>query len=405
MSKFDELVDIFESDDLCLTTEADKPTILVIDDDSSIRRGLSRSLNHQYNVKTAGNGQDGIDTLDCAFHCIILDVKMGNMNGFEAYPKLKAKCPDVPIIFFTAFQSEHDLQDVINKYKPEGYVEKGKDITFLENLLKNAVSKYKLYRENENYKRNLEIMVEERTKELKIALDELKSAHADLGKEKIKVENAQKILSRFLARQLVEKILHGEFENISGHQRRKLTIFFSDIKDFTKTTDAMEPEDLANLINEYCSHMIKIVYKYEGTLAQIAGDGLYVFFGAPEYRSDKEHALRCVEMAIEMQKQMRVLKEKWYNEGIDLPFEIRCGINTGMATVGGFGSEDRKEYAAIGMPVNIAARLEMSCPPGAILLSHSTWAYVKNKIECEEFGKIEIKGFHKKIRTYTVKYQ
>jgi len=166
MSEFDELLKKFEEPATKPQVEPKKPTILVIDDDDSIRRGLTRTLSSKYVIKTAKNGLEGINKLDCAFHCIILDVKMKNMNGFDTYPRLKEKCPGVPIIFFTAFQSEHDLQSVINKYKPEGYVEKGRDLSFLEHLIRNAVEKYKLYLENEEYKKDLEKKVEERTKKL-----------------------------------------------------------------------------------------------------------------------------------------------------------------------------------------------------------------------------------------------
>ena len=88
--------------------------------------------------------------------------------------------------------------------------------------------------------------------------------------------------------------------------------------------------------------------------------------------------------------------------GIDELLQIRCGINTGMATVGGYGSSDRKDYTAMGMRTDIAARLEQACEPGGILISHTTWALIKNKIPCTENKQIQIKGYKKPIRTYSV---
>jgi len=161
MSEFDDLLQEFDAPEKEDAPKESKPTILVIDDDESMRRGVSRALAHKYDVTTAETGQEGIGLFSRAFHCVILDVKMSDMSGFDTYPRLKAKCPEVPIVFFTAFQSEHDLQEVINKYKPEGYVQKGKDISFLENLIENAVVKYRLILENEEYKRDLEKKVEE----------------------------------------------------------------------------------------------------------------------------------------------------------------------------------------------------------------------------------------------------
>ena len=159
---------------------------------------------------------------------------------------------------------------------------------------------------------------------------------------------------------------------------------------------------MASLLNEYLSEMDLIINSYNGTLAQVTGDSLLVFFGAPEQTNDKDHACRCLLMAIEMQERMKVLQTKWFEKGLDESFMIRCGINTGMATVGNFGSSGRKLYTAHGMQVNIAARLEQACDPGSILISHSTRALVNDKIQCTEQGQISIKGYHKPVRIYSI---
>lgn len=216
------------------------------------------------------------------------------------------------------------------------------------------------------------------------------------------LEDAQVTLSRYIAPQLAKKIREGAAGEVLGHQRRKLTLFFSDIKDFSVTTDLMEPEDLARLLNEYIDEMVRIATKQNGTVAQISGDGLFIFFGAPEFADDKKHALRAVQMAVEMQRRMRELQRQWYASGIEHPFRIRCGINTGMATVGGFGSAGRREYMAIGMQTNLASRLEAACEPGQILLGHATWALVKEEFPCKEMGPLEVKGFHQPVQTWQV---
>jgi class 3 adenylate cyclase len=106
-------------------------------------------------------------------------------------------------------------------------------------------------------------------------------------------------------------------------------------------------------------------------------------------------------MAIDMQLKIKELNNKWYKLGIG-ELKIRCGINTGMATVGGYGSSERKEYTAMGMQVNIAARIESVCPPGKIMLNHTTWVLVKDEIPCFDKGLIEIKGYHRPIKVYEV---
>jgi len=233
-------------------------------------------------------------------------------------------------------------------------------------------------------------------------ITERKKAETALREEQVKVEKAYRLLSKYVAPQLVDTISDGKIDQIWKHNRKKLTLFFSDIKDFTSITDTLEPEDMANVLNEYLTEMNTIINKYKGTLAQVIGDGLYVIFGAPKSSSDRDHALRCVKMAIDMQRKMNELNKGWFKKGIDEVLQIRCGINTGMATVGGYGSSERKEYTAMGMQTNIAARLEQTCEPGSILISHTTWALVNDEISCSEQGKITVKGLQRPIRAYSV---
>ena len=224
----------------------------------------------------------------------------------------------------------------------------------------------------------------------------------DLQEQKRKVVKAHIFLTRYVPPQLAKKILAGDLAPVRDHHRRKLVMLFSDIKDFTRTTDAMEPEDMAELLNEYFCCMNEIIQKYEGTLANITGDALFVFFGAPDSTDDRDHALRCVRMAMEMQQKMQALQKKWFSEGIEYPLQIRCGINTGMATVGSFGSGQRSEYSAMGMQVNLASRLETACQPGGILISHSTWALINDQVGCRSKKTIAAKGFSRPVRAYEV---
>lgn len=217
-----------------------------------------------------------------------------------------------------------------------------------------------------------------------------------------KLQSTQKQISKYIDPNVVEKIFEGEFTAELSHCRKKLTMFFSDIKDFTQFTDSSDPEDVAKLLNEYLGEMAQIVRTWGGTIPQFTGDSIYAIFGAPDSQGDQGDALSCVRMATEMQERMKTLREKWWNQGIQLPFEIRCGIHTGMANVGNYGSEGFMEYSAIGLNTNLASRLEQVCEPGEIYLSHATWALVKEEIPCEEVGTIDIKGFHYTIQTYRV---
>ncbi|BBO75719.1 guanylate cyclase [Desulfosarcina widdelii] len=238
--------------------------------------------------------------------------------------------------------------------------------------------------------------------DLKLREEELTTKSNALKETNTRLKNAQEQISKYIDPHLTEKIFKGEFKAELTHQRKKLTLFFSDIKDFTQFTDSSDPEDVAILLNEYLGEMAKIVRKWGGTIPQFTGDSVYAIFGAPDSKGLREDALACLRMALEMQEKMKSLREKWWNQGVQFPFQIRCGIHTGMANVGNYGSEGFMEYSAIGLNTNLASRLEQACQPGEIFISHASWALVKDDIPCEEVGTIEVKGFHYPIQTYRV---
>ncbi|MFC1876612.1 adenylate/guanylate cyclase domain-containing protein [Thermodesulfobacteriota bacterium] len=238
--------------------------------------------------------------------------------------------------------------------------------------------------------------------DLKQREEELTTKSNALEETNKRLKKAQEQISKYIDPNVTEKIFKGEFSAELSHKRTKLTMFFSDIKDFTQFTDASDPEDVARLLNEYLGEMAQIVRKWRGTIPQFTGDSIYAIFGAPDSKGEREDALACLHMALEMQMKMKTLREKWWNQGIQFPFEIRCGIHTGMADVGNYGSEGFMEYSAIGLNTNLASRLEQACQPGEIYLSHASWAVVNDEIPCEEVGTIEVKGFHYPIQTYRV---
>jgi adenylate cyclase len=124
-----------------------------------------------------------------------------------------------------------------------------------------------------------------------------------------------------------------------------------------------------------------------------------VFFGDPEPQPD--HALRCVRAAIDMQKKVRDLKEKWEREG-RIPIRIRIGINTGVVVVGNMGSARRLSYTVLGAAVNLAQRLESNAPVDGILISERTYELVKDQVPTLSPGSIKVKGIDEPVTVYEV---
>lgn len=231
---------------------------------------------------------------------------------------------------------------------------------------------------------------------------ELAIANKELATSQERLTRATDLIRRYVATQVADQILAGDQDPLGIRERRKLTIFFSDIKGFTEASDQMDSEDLSRILNEYLSEMSSIAAEHGGTIDKFVGDAIMIFFGAPAYMPDRDQAVNAVRMASAMVKRMEFLREKWFNEGMQFPFETRIGINTGIANVGNFGSRERLDYTAIGKQVNLAARLESACEPGRILISHPTWALIKEEIGTTPKGEISVKGIHHPIKVYDV---
>jgi PAS domain S-box-containing protein len=245
--------------------------------------------------------------------------------------------------------------------------------------------------------------------EIKRAEEDIRSAKAnlevanDLVTEKNKtLEALSTKLSKYLSPQVYSSIFSGSQEVKIASTRKKLTVFFSDIADFTATTDDLESEELTSLLNHYLTEMSKIALAHGATVDKYIGDAILAFFGDPESRGIKEDAIACVEMAIAMQRRMRELQAEWRDRGLQKPFQLRIGINTGYCTVGNFGSEDRMDYTIIGGEVNLAARLQSHAELGGILLSHECYSLVRDHVLAEERNPIQPKGFAKPVRNYAV---
>ena len=217
-----------------------------------------------------------------------------------------------------------------------------------------------------------------------------------------KIEELTNKLSKYLSPQVYQSIFSGKQNVKIEAYRKKLTVFFSDIKGFTEITDRLEPEVLSSLLNSYLNEMSKIALKFGGTIDKFIGDAILIFFGDPESKGDKEDAKACVLMALEMRERMKYLRKLWEDQGISNPLDIRIGINTGYCNVGNFGSEDRLDYTIIGGEVNLASRLESNAEIGQILISHETYALIKKDVICHKKDEINVKGIAHKIQTYQV---
>lgn len=243
-------------------------------------------------------------------------------------------------------------------------------------------------KEIEELLEQVEQKVEERTTELK--------------EKNYLLQNLSLQLSKYLSPQVFNSIFSGNQEVKHQTKRKKLTIFFSDIVDFTSITDSMDEESVTTILNDYLDEMSEIAIRHGGTIDKFIGDSIMIFFGDPETNGETEDALACVKMALEMRERMNYKLKKWKDEGRLKAIKIRMGINSGFCTVGNFGSESRLDYTIIGGAVNLASRLEKLSSANKILISQATYSLIREEIYCVKKDEISVKGIAYPVQTFEV---
>lgn len=261
---------------------------------------------------------------------------------------------------------------------------------------------YKAYRKLFKTSKRLIRLSDRNERDLAGMAEKQRAAAEEIGHKNTALEALSVKLSKYLSPQVYDSIFSGRQEVRLASQRKKLTVFFSDIAGFTETTDKMESEDLTKLINHYLTEMSAIALEHGATIDKYIGDAIMIFFGDPETCGIKDDALNCVRMAVAMQARMGELAEDWRRQGIENPLRCRIGINTGYCTVGNFGSNDRMDYTILGGAVNLASRMEQKAKPGGILVTYETYAHVRDELECIEAESVQVKGIAYPVSTFEV---
>ena len=358
---------------------ADK-TILIVDDTPANIAAALAILKDQYRTKVATSGAKALEHAGAGDKpdLILLDVTMPDMDGYEVCARLKAdpETASIPVVFLTARTEAEDeakgfeLGSVDYIHKP-----------FNPTVVRARVATHLLLRDT---------------------LKEIEERNTALDEKTRMLESLSVKLSKYLSPQVYASIFAGSRDVELATERKRLTVFFSDIKDFVATTADMQPEDLTAMLNRYFTAMSKIALAHGAHIDKFIGDAMLMFFGDPETKGVEEDARACVRMAVAMQRQMVELQQEWHASGFEQPFQMRIGINTGYCNVGNFGSEDRMDYTIIGAEVNLAARIQAAADPGGILISYPTWALVRDIVRAEERGSIAAKGIRREVRVFAV---
>ena len=185
-----------------------------------------------------------------------------------------------------------------------------------------------------------------------------------------------------------------------GGERRPITILFSDIRGFTAMAESMGPDAIAQLLSEYFTEMVDVIFDFGGTLDKFMGDAIMALWGAPlGHADDPDRALRA---AMEMQHAVTRLNQRWVSESRP-EIRVGIGINYGEVFAGNIGSHRRLDYTVIGDAVNVAARLCAAAGPGEVLVTESVLRVVRDPVEHEFLPEMALKGKTQVVEVYRLR--
>ncbi|MEP0548126.1 MAG: two-component regulator propeller domain-containing protein [Rhodothermales bacterium] len=364
------------------TVPSEAPRLLIVEDNPDVRGYIRDCLSDRYYIEEAPDGLAGLERArELRPDLILSDVMMPRMDGYTLCRTLKAdpELQSIPLVLLTAkADDDHRVEGL--ELGADDFIAKPFNARELRARVHNLLT----------------IKKQER---------ELAELNADLH-EKVREQLAEIVrgsrLRKYFPSKLVDAILHADEDVRLAAERKRVTVFFSDLTGFTHLSDTTPPEVVTELLNEYLGEMLGLIEAHGGTLDKFMGDGIMALFGAAEAMAPEEQARRAVEMAVAMQDRLRALRAKWKRDGVAHDLELRIGVHQDEVTVGNFGSDDLMEYTAIGQGVNLASRLEGVCTPGQILVSFPVYALTKEAFPYEHAEACQLRGIARPVATFSL---
>lgn len=336
----------------------ERPLILAVDDEPANRALLRKLLNHHgYDVVEAFDGPSALRAI--AEHdpdLVCLDVMMPGVDGIEVCQRLRRQ-PEharLPILLLTALDRPED--------KARGLEAGAND--FLSKPFDES---------------------------------ELSARLRSLLRSKALHDRLADLLGRYVSESVAAEALRDPFAVSLGGDRRYVSTLFADVRGYTALASEHPPEETLDLLNHYLTVVSDAVESHGGTVADLLGDGVFAFFGAPVMHSDDPE--RAIRAALSMQEAVLHLEIPTMP---GLRLQTGIGITSGEVIAGNVGSERRMHYAVVGDSVNVAARLQAAAGPGQILVDEPTHDAVRHLVTSQDLGSLRLAGKGDWVRSFNV---
>jgi class 3 adenylate cyclase len=337
-----------------------RPKVLIVDDEPFNVDYLEQELEDlNYDTVSASNGQEALEKIHTESpDLVLLDIMMPIMDGFAVLAHMQADptLRNIPVIIISAM---NDLPSVVKGIEQgaEDYLPKPFEPVLLHARISSSLEKKRLRDEH------------------------------------------RRLIRTFADKEVAEELMRSGFS--LGGKHTHITSMFTDIRNFTTITEANDPADVIDLINQYYLIIIETVQAYGGNANQMQGDGLMSFFGAPVFYPD--HAQRAVKSALDIRRQLFAFNNKQAQTG-GLQIEVGIGIATGRVVAGYAGTQSRATYLCVGDIVNLSARLESHTKvvKKPIVIDENTCKELDGSIQVEPLGEQLFKGKTLPVQVYSV---
>ena len=359
--------------------------ILVVDDVAQNVRLLADVLGaHGYDVLTAADGEAALELAESeAPDLVLLDVVMPGIDGYAVCESLRkgADTAMVPVIMVTSSVGQEKLRAI--EAGADDFIPKPFD---QHELLARVRSLLRIKR----YHDTIELQAAELA-ELNRTLE---------ARVEVQVGELARLrrLQRFLSPQLANAIVSSGDESFLTHHRREVTIVFADLRGWTRFVDAVDPEELMQVLGEFHAVVGRLVKRFDATVGFLEGDGVQLFFNDPFEVPDASE--RAVRLGCALLDEMAAVIARWGQRGYDL--DVGVGIALGFATCGEVGFEGRSDYAAIGAVTNLASRLADEAGGGEVLISQRLCAELAELVEVGPARELVLKGFPRPVTAFAV---